>query len=280
MKKQVLSVFTLVITLFLVGINPLHAQSNGDPYGRGDKDGIDGGGQCSDCVSGKCFDDDVSTITVSQDFDKFKPVFPTSMTIHVVYALKDAPQTYLSKSFDYPQFTYDSFDFANGKATKIVESTVVHCDDYAGNAHDNYEFYQMTVNSTFASGHTTHSTVIVIEDGARVNQMVTPGAVLVSYTAYPNPFQNELNISYTLSATTTSNIQIALVNQYNQVLMSTTDEQVKGTFTHQFNTTTVPVGSYVLKIMVTNGNTTEMETIQVIKQSGGGFGGPGGWTKQ
>lgn len=278
MKKQLFSVLTFAITLLLVSGNAMafNGGSEGGTLGGLHGRGGDGGGQIEDDGGGckcddVCLDTEYSYITLSQQYDKNNPILPTAVHIDVEYSLLGTPTTILTKEIDFSNFSYDHFDTDQGIATKSVE-TIIHCNDYNG-PEMNYSYYKMTVSATYADGSTSISTIIVIENGKRVNRATISAPSMSSVVAYPNPFIHQLNADYNL-ASYVENVSIVLRNMSNTVV-STIQSAPKalGANTVTLDTRYLAEGNYILTIYIELAGQVESESLHVIKNASGiGFG--------
>lgn len=66
---------------------------------------------------------------------------------------------------------------------------------------------------------------------------------------YPNPFQTDLIIGYTLDKTTTTTIKIAALNGLNKTLIKPESIEHSGSYNYFYNGANLPKGLYVITIL-------------------------------
>ena len=78
---------------------------------------------------------------------------------------------------------------------------------------------------------------------------------------YPNPFNNELNISVNLSSD--SNVSISLFDiRGREIKRIIKEKELSGAHTYRFTTESVPDGIYLLKII----SNSKIQTQKIIKR--------------
>jgi hypothetical protein len=103
-----------------------------------------------------------------------------------------------------------------------------------------YRLHQVDFNGT-----SEYSAIVTVSTGK---------LSLTISNAYPNPFQNELNVNYSLP--TSGNVTVSLVDMQGKVVASSDEVGKKGSNMVQFNTSDLAKGVYFVNVNYNNANTT------------------------
>lgn len=267
MRKQLLPIFTLLITLFILGgtIHDVQAGLNPPPKGVGEEEDTDEGGNNEDCL--------YAQIVQTLDHPSSAPI-EVHVDIEYQHVVNNPGQTY-STSFHYNPFSYDEVE--NGVYIKnVMQITSCAADGGGGGGLSTgpippgellYTYLKMTVRATYSDGTNTLTATIIIRDGEIVNIDDSPESFANELQGFPNPFSSSITARYELVGGV-SEATIELINIQNPTrgTITISGPTSQGSHNIPFDASRLPSGDYILRvIIITAKNTTEYQSIRVVK---------------